>query len=267
MDKTTINMDYVTQIRTKNFDKMFPIVEASKLSLNDEFMKFSPYNDVGQQLKEELIVAIKCKPKDFRVASVDPSFINKNFINKNNDIIFAEKRYPAIGKEPNWWYKKLKEFMPEYQSRLGSKRERVLFLGYLIKVLTGEVYRYSPERAWEIITLDSSKYGVYLTSFDKKKDAHLCKTGERGIDKFCDLANTFKIIYDEVEEQFILAGGSYNSFPFDYLTWPFEPIAKFSRCSEYNQEKAAVGWMVLSKDPDISSEHGFLKKFFKKLGF
>ena len=57
----------------------------------------------------------------------------------NDDIIcYHAGMKPAVGKLPTWWQEIAERFMPEKQSRLGTRKERIAFLGLLIKYLIVE---------------------------------------------------------------------------------------------------------------------------------
>ena len=221
-------------IDTQN-DILVP-VEASKLSLDDEFMKHKPTSDREGILKEELTKVIQKGINDFYRPKRDPSF--------NGDgtgVIFKAGNKPAVGKSYNWWKKVAKEFMPERNSRLGTKSEYVAFLGVLIKKLV-EDEKWSVAKAWDAVCNDSKELGHYWNSEDAKHDFE--DTGMREICGFFDLANTCKNLAEDEDDctgGFWLAGGGYEGYSDD------RPLAALRRFTSLNSDcDYSVGWFVLS---------------------
>ena len=211
------------------FDKMFPIVEASKLSLDDEFLKYEPETYQQKWLKEILTAEIKDGLKDFRRPAMDPSF-------KNGKIVYEAGLMPVTGKSCYWWYENAKKFMPERNSRLGTKTQYVAFLGVLIKYLINKGYTVS--QAWQAVCDDSKKMGHYLNSENAKHSFEA--TGCRQIGLFYDLANTHKILGNYDGSVFKFASGYYdndsNYFALVFMLTEDNP--------DYCYDNA-VGWLVL----------------------
>ena len=124
-----------------NFSELFPIVEASMLSLEDKFLKHNPETVRQVRLKKSIINAIKLGGYDFRHHIIDPSEDSKG------NIIFREGNRPAVGNSTEWWNEKAQSYMPVKNSRLGIKREYDMFLGVLIKELIEE-QGYHVREAW-----------------------------------------------------------------------------------------------------------------------
>lgn len=215
-------------------DSMFALVKASRLSLKDEFMKHETESDNQRALKKLLTEAIKNGLSDFWVSTLDPSF-NEDKTN----IVFEAGKMPAVGKSYSWWDKKADEYLPERGSHLGTKKERIAFLGVLIKVLAerGSTFHNS----WKAVCDDSKLLGHYRNSVNAKFDFEV--TGSREISGFCDLANTFKLLaYDEESDGFWLAGGYYN------ISSNNDPLASLSHRTFLGDDSGnCVGWLVLSK--------------------
>lgn len=216
----------------ENPQDAFVFVEASKLSLKDEFMKYKPKTEREEKFKKQLTEAIKKGVKDFWRPRYDPSF--------NEDgtrICYVEGKKPAVGKSYNWWKRTAEAFCPEWQSQLGTKSEYVAFLGVLIKKLVESGWKV--EEAWSAVCNDSRELGHYWNSQNAKHAFE--DTGSREICGFFDLANTYKILAEDEEARgFWLAGGDYCTSSNIY------PLAYLARCNlqDFNHCDS-VGWLVL----------------------
>ena len=218
----------------------FVLVEASKLSLDDKFMKHKPKNKREEELKELLKKVIKKGIKDFYRPRYDPSF-NEDGTSVN----YEAGENPAIGKSYNWWDKVAKEYMPKRHSRLGTKSEYIAFLGVLIKELVSTGLRV--DKAWAAICNDSSKLG----NLSDYKNVIFEKTGSREVCGFFDLANTYKILMEDKDD---ISGGywlgatgivNFNDWG-DYWYYPVLMGIQF----EFNrkqEDRRSVGWIVLEK--------------------
>ena len=227
MSKATAN------IEIKVSEDIFELVEASTLSLQDEFMKHEPKTAEGKEFKQLLTDAIKKGLKDFYRPRLDPSF------DENGEISYKPGEKPAVGRSYNWWEKKAKEFCRERGSRLGTITEYVAFLGVLLKRLVASGWKV--QDAWSAVCNDSKELGHYWNSKNAKYDFD--PTGSREICRFFDLANTFKILAEDEETGgFWLAGGGYNE---DGIDCPLAGLVHFdNRNSDYDY---SVGWLVLEK--------------------
>ena len=145
----------------ENFEEMFPVVEASKLSLKDNFMEHKPQTREQKRLKKSLDKIIKEGIKDFRRPIMDPS------IDDDGNITFKEGNKPAVGKNCYWWEENVKAFMPEKDSRQGTLIEYDAFLGTLIKYLVDDE-KWSVKDAWTAVCNDSKKLGHYWNSENAK---------------------------------------------------------------------------------------------------
>ncbi len=219
------------EISASNSSKNFPVVEASKLSLKDNFMKYKPQTKNQERLKKSLEASIKKGLKDFRRPIMDSS------IDEHGNITFKAGNKPAVGKTCYWWEEKAKAFMPEKNSRLGILKEYDAFLGTLIKYLVDEE-KWSVEDAWKAVCDDSKKLGHYWNSENAKHAFET--TGSRPVGKWNDLANTYKIVGNS-EDGFSLCDGRY----FDNSN--FYPLADVSTDSNPGGiHDHSVGWLVLS---------------------
>ena len=221
-------------------EKYFPIVKASTISLEDEFLKHEPETNCQKKFKKMLIDAIESGLSDFRAQRMDASF------DEEGNLCYKSGMKPAVGKSAKWWYEKAKEFMPEKNSRLGTTKQRIAFLGLLIKYLIDERgYRIS--NAWKAVCDQSRDLGHYLDSEDAKYEFEL--TGCRQLGEWCDLANTCKITIDKepcdfflfVEDRFSSFGGYYNN---DGFHWPLVSVNKI--CYPNYDCSSGTGWLVLS---------------------
>lgn len=223
---------------TKNveeFDDVFVLIEASKLSQDDDFMKFEPKNYKIKEFKKELEDVIQKGVKDFYRPIIDPSFSEGK-----KSICFNKGKEPAVGKSYNWWKKIAKTLIPERGSRLGTKSEYIAFLGVLIKHLVSSGW--TKENAWSAVCYDSKGLGHYRDSENSKRQFEL--TGSRQIWIFYDLANASKILSPDNSENdvFVIAGGCYAHFGcYCHLA----NIALAYSCS--SKYKGCTGWIILEK--------------------
>ena len=227
-DSTQIS---ASNISKKEFEEIFPIVEASKLSLKDSFMKHKPQTEEQKRLKKSLEQSIKEGLKDFRRPIMDPS------IDKDGNITFKEGNKPAVGENCYWWEENAKAFMPQKDSRQGILKEYDAFLGTLIKYLVDDE-KWSVKDAWTAVCNDSKKLGHYWNSENAKHTFE--PTGSRPVGKWHDLANTYKIVGDS-ETGFSLCSGNHFFFSFNY------PLADvYTDDDPFNYHDSGVGWLVLS---------------------
>lgn len=217
-------------VSIENFDEMFPIVEVSKLSLDDEFLKHKPKTKKQRKLKNSIVEGIKFGLSDFRCPTMDPSE------DKNGNIIFKKGSNPAVGHTSSWWDKKALQFMPTKNSREGIQKEYDAFLGVLIKELLN--LGYTVEEAWEAVCDDSCELGHYKNS--KNSKPYLEPTGSRKVGRWYDLANTYKIIKKDDGSGYLIASGS-NAIVSDYSS--LSTLAKFYY--PYEACDCSVGWVVL----------------------
>ena len=216
-----------------NANDVFVLCEASKLSLDDEFMKHTPCSDEERTFKKLLEEAIKSGLKDFYRPVFDPS------LDKAENICYVSDAKPAVGKSYNWWKETAKQFCPERGSRLGTKKEYIAFLGILIKKLSKSGW--SVAEAWNAVCNDSKELGHYRNSPNAKHKFET--TNSRKVCGFYDLANAYKILSEDEEAGgFWLAGGCYfngsNYYPLTDLY--------HSYCCNYGNDYG-VGWLVLEK--------------------
>ena len=209
------------------------LVEASKLSLDDEFMKYKPQTNQEKAFKNLISNAINSGLKDFYRPVLDPSF--------NDDmtgICYEFGRKPAVGKSYKWWVNTAKGFMQN--SRLGTRYEYVAFLGLLIKKLVENGWSIS--ESWRAVCTDSEELGHYRNSSDAKHAFE--DTGSREVCGFYDLANTFKILAEDKE-----AGGLWLAGSDCYFGSVICPLADFEHFNYRDDDFASgVGWLVCSTD-------------------
>ncbi len=213
--KLTIEAANAVSNVTEVKDNVFVLVEASKLSLNDEFMQYEPETDEERKFKLLLEKAIKSGLKDFKRPNCDPSF-------NEGGICYEYGKAPAVGKSYNWWNQVAKKFKPEYNSRLGTKTEYVAFLGVLIKQLVE--MGCSIKKAWDAVCNNS-----------------LESNGCRAIFGIYDLVNCYRILAEDEEAGgFWIAGCDY------YNVFKFIPLAELHHCLDRNMDNSdGVGWLVL----------------------
>lgn len=214
-------------------EKYFPIVKASTLSLEDEFLKHEPETNQQTRFKNALNSAIKSGLSDFRAQRMDACF------DEEGNICFKAGMKPAVGKlSANDWKRVAKEFLPEKESRLGTTKERIAFLGLLIKYLIEEK-GYEVKDAWKAVCDQSKDLGHYWDSENAKHEFE--DTGSRQIGEWCDLGNTCKITEEDEAGGFSLVGGSCNFYGDNY------PLADVDGVDYPNNVYGnSVGWFVLS---------------------
>lgn len=213
-------------------EKYFPIAKASTLSLENKFLKHEPETEEQRKFKNALISAIKSGLSGFRAQRMDACF------DEEGNICFKAGMKPAVGKlSANDWKRVAKEFLPEKGSRLGTTKERIAFLGLLIKYLIEEK-GYEVKDAWKAVCDQSKDLGHYWDSENAKHDFE--DTGSRQIGEWCDLANTCKITEDDEAGGFSLVGGNYNNNGNNY------PLADVNSINNPNNVyNNSVGWFVL----------------------
>ena len=207
------------------------LVEASKLSLSDDFMLYEPKTKQEKEFKDTLTKVITNGIKDFYRPTMDPSFADK----EKSKIHYKFECLPALSKPYYWWI----EIAKDSKCSIGTKSQYVAFLGVLIKMLVSEGWKVS--EAWDAVCNDSKKLGHYSNSDNAK--TYFEYTGSREICGFFDLANTQKILAkDEKAGGFWLAGGDYSSYGFDF---PLADLGLCKCCS--NNLYHGVAWLVLKK--------------------
>lgn len=220
--------------KTETSEGLFSLIEASKLSLKDKFMKYKPKTQMEKKLKELLEQVIKGGVKDFWRPSLDPSFTDDKA-----GICYVAGKEPAVGKSYNWWNKTAKEYNPNRCSRLGTKSEYVAFLGVLIKALVSEGWTITA--AWNAVCNDSKELGHYWNSENALHNFE--PTGSRAICGFFDLANTCKILAEDEEAGgFWLAGGNGDSNSYNF---PLAGLYHYS--NQFSNYNISVGWLVLEE--------------------
>ena len=211
-------------------DKYFPQVKASTLSLDDIFLTHVPQDQEERKLMLMITEAIKSGLSDFRAQSMDAT------LDKKGNISYLAGMNPISDKTASWWQENAKNFMPEKNSRLGSKKQRVVFLAILIKELI-EKEGYSVGKAWRVVCKESKELGHYRNS--KNSSYKLEVTGSRQVGQWYDLANTSKIVTDE-RQKFYLVNGNLNHYDYN---WPF---MYFHNISPFDESQGYItGWVVM----------------------
>lgn len=221
-----------TKVQPLIEEKMLVLVEASKLSPMDDFMKHEPRTEREKKLKEKLISLMTKGIKDFYRPRLDPTFTEGG-----HRIRYVVESKPAVGKSYIWWEYTAKQLWPERNSRLGTEDEYVAFLGVLIKMMVASGK--NTEWAWNALCNDSKEIGHYWNSKDGKTG--LQHTGSCCIcSEFCDLANTYKILASNGSGGiFAQASGSSCSLGKD------NPIFSFFETGDIRRNlNNSVGWIV-----------------------
>ena len=228
--KLELELEMATQKQNNNeiVNDECILVEASKLSLNDDFMLFTPETDEQKWLKDTLTKIIKNGIEDFYRPTMDPSFMNKSC----TKIHYKAGELPATGRSYNWWERTVKHS----KWSIGTRSQYIAFLGVLIKNLVAKGW--SCCEAWYAVCNDSKALGHYRNSDNANE-----YTGSSEICGFFDLANTYKILAKDREiDGFWVAGDyRYNGSP--------QPIAFLLLTKNYNLVRDdCVAWLVLKKE-------------------
>ena len=215
---------------SKSVDNSFILVEASKLSMDDEFMQYKPFGARQTKLKLLLSEIIQKGIDDFYCPNCNPS-INED----NTGIVFKVGENPVTGKSYEWWEKVAKEFMPERHSRLGTISEYVAFLGVFIKRLVEEK-KWSIANAWYTVCDDSRDLRTYYNGIYCSKAIRV-----RKILGFYDLTNFIKILSEDES-----VGGYWQvGFNTPSGITSIGMLNHVFRCKDYSS--SGVGWIILLK--------------------
>lgn len=189
---------------------VFVLCEASKLTLEDEFMKHIPCSTKEKEFKELLEEVIKSGLKDFYCPIFDPT------IDEYGKISYIKGAKPATMVEDYyWWVDNAKEFCPKRGSRLGTKTEYIAFLGILIKKLIK--LGWSIEEAWDAVCNGSKRLG--------------------------DFGNTYKLLAEEDDGYgYWIGGGCYF---YDSRVFPLADLC-FSD-NYFGIGEFSVGWIILER--------------------
>ncbi len=192
-------------------------IPSSDSPIYAELIRHEPANNAEVRFIDNLKMAISKSVKEFEI------FVN--YPSKDNGKI---KFVPGLG----YCYTELEEIAKENGLRLGTKDERVLFLGWLITCLINEGW--SEKDAWVAVCTDSKELVHYMDALYTKYD--LEQTGSRRVAGKCNLANSYKVLArDEKSGGFWLAGGYGNN----------DPPAFLGLCHYYDDRNlCGVGWFV-----------------------
>ena len=217
-----IKIKYTITTKAENYEQYFSVVEASELSLDDDFLKHEPQTEEQEIFKQRVKDAIKSGLSDFMAPNLDPS------VDKEGNIYYKPGSKPGVDRSSIWWYDNAPKFIPD-KSRLGTTAERIAFLAVLIK---------KDLATWEQICDHSEEIGHYWDSKDAKHD--LEKTGSRPVGEFYDLGNTYKITEKKKAGGFSLVGGNCN---YDGFYYPVANVRDSDFPNYYYYY--SVGWLVL----------------------
>lgn len=228
-------MSTTTDKKLKVYEGQKPLIliEASKLKVDDDFIKEVDAFDKIKDFRNVLINCIKSTSNihDFYVQSCDPSEKEDG-----SGIEYVEGRMPAVNHSFYWGRKAAYEYAPHLGSRSGTYEEYILFCGVLIKALIENGY--SVDDAWKEVSVDSKGIGNYKNNGKSIKRV-LLPTGSVKVAGFADLANTCKELTGK-SAKFYWASGAYchrSDFGF---------VANVERmyCPN-NDEKLSVPWVVI----------------------
>lgn len=242
------------------FDSLFPIVESSKLSLDDNFLQYIPKTEKQRELKEKIENVIRIGVPDFRHSIIDPS------VNQQGEIYFEMGQKPGIGYTMKWWEDNAKKIFPSKNSRVGSDSQYYAFLAVLMRdairdlieseflntirrfhIMAGysteeEVDEVVKESIWGNFCDDSSPIAYYCDTMDKenwtKHGFQIQRTGSMPYGKWYDLANTLKIVKSKESGKLLFMSGS------AYLLGCEVPVGMSSSGYVGETYSCSTGWIV-----------------------
>ena len=206
------------------------LIEASKLSMDDEFMQYEPITEKEKLFKKRLQVTIEKGVQDFYLPVYDASF------DSTMKIVFVAGNKPVLQKTFTWWEKTAKEI----GGHIATRSEYIAFLGVIIKLLIAEGKTIA--EAWNEICNNSShqqneesdddsstetkkpieyvyeaEYEKGLSPEEKEKIGQkrkgliefIRKTGAYKMAGFFDFKNTYKLLKEDEDKSggFIIASG------------------------------------------------------------
>ena len=235
------------EIKKNRKEDAFILIEASKLSLKDDFLRYEVTTEEEENLKLSIFNIINEGFRDFYCQKFDPS------ITDDGQIFYAKGNKPAVGQTYLWWVKKAKELWPERCSRLGNEDNYTAFLGILLKNMISSG-KWSKSEAWRAVCNDSTTLGHFKNSSNAKSSFE--PTGSRKILNFYDLANTSKILTSKYDKHsMILGSGSYKDdgayYPLAYSSYLYTNNTEDTLYDCMGVEdayfNASVGWVILDK--------------------
>lgn len=133
------------------YERNFFLVEASRLSFEDTFMKHEPCDEFKRKLKNDLCYVITSKMKDFYCSRNAPvlSDVDDEIIAFENDDVIYRGSY-------RFWNKVSKRLNKEKKSRIGTRYQYSSYLGTVIKQLVN--CGVSVEQAWKEVHNISKLY-------------------------------------------------------------------------------------------------------------
>ena len=201
-------------------------IPGSDDHIYEKLKKHKPLNYIEENFIDEFKKSVKKHIKGFKVFVNDPSLVE-------GKLQFSPGFKPAVGLS----YNELERFANENVFRLGTKDEYILFLGWFIDSLINEGW--SEIAAWYVVCRDSKTLGHYNNSKNSKDDLEV--TGSRKIIGKCDLANVYKILAkDEENDFFWIAGGCYSDNSYEY---PLADFKQYRNCNYHIDN--GVGWFVM----------------------
>lgn len=248
---STNTHDILREAEVKSSISNFILLKPSSLKLDDEFMKHEPQTGRERKLKRRLAAVILAGDvKDFWCPKHNPSFNEEE-----NRIYFEMGSTPAtISKTFYEWDKLAKKFMPKCKSRLGTKDEYVVFLGFIIKSLVETGWEINA--AWNAVCNDSYALGHYKNNSQQVASEIIHEpTSSREVCGFYDLADSVKYLGEDEDSAcyYIASGCCYD----DSDKCPISSIYP-DNATNYSYPHS-VGWVVLEKSVFESTFGGYNK--------
>ena len=170
----------------KTDDDAFILVETSKLSLEDKFMKHEPTTETQEEFKKELVNVINIGVSDFYRAKYSPS------LGVDGNLVFKAGRWIPHGRSFDWWKKIINESASGQKVRFGTRKEYIAFLGDLIKKLV--TIGWSTQEAWEAVCDDPGE--LHRKRYSMNKDSRFKSeyTNFQNLYYINDIVNTKKFL-------------------------------------------------------------------------
>ena len=221
---------------------IFKKVPASELSLDDDFLNYTPKTMGERQFLKEVWNVIEAGVSDFWRPVYDPS------IDNNGHICYVPGNMPAVGKSYEWWEENAKNYAPQCGSRLGTKHEYIAFLAVLIKevIASGKPVYW----AWNQVCNCSTELGYYWNecSFGRSTSGYE-PTGSRKICDWYDLGNTHKFLAEDKENGGVWIAGGLNDYHCEFCPGPLASLYRYGR-KWFENNNTCCGWLVFDSCPN-----------------
>lgn len=205
----------------------FVLIDSSKIKVEEYFVAYKPSSYYGMAFRENFIKLLEENENIKFYASIYAPSI------KDGIIQFVKGAKPGVGYSFEWWKIAAKDFKPQHNSRLGFRKEYIVYVAFLINLFIENGW--TVEDSWNACCNDSKSIGKFLT-----RGPSMDNTGSQEIFGFYDLGNVRRLVQSERSADYCwIAGGSYKTASF------INPLANFDyhRIDAFPYEDA-VGWVI-----------------------